>query len=169
MRANLPSPAFAHPEGSSSGGDVFVERRSSAHRRAPAAFPPSFSPQRRRRSRGRRKTDGGAYVDVYDWRTWAMAASVLVLSLCDGVMTALQVQWGTATEANPIMAKAMEWGGMYGFYAVKALLTAFPLAIIMLHKEWAIGRLAARICLWCYILVSSYHIYLVQVHGTLSS
>jgi len=45
---------------------------------------------------------------------------------------------------------------------VKAMLTALPLAVIILHKNWALGRRAARMCLWSYILVSLYHIYLVM-------
>ncbi len=169
MRTNLPSPAFASRGGFHPGAGIFFERRAGADRRIPASFPPSFSSHRRRRSGGRRRTDGGAYVDIYDWRTWAVAIAVLALSFCDAIVTGLQVHWGGAEEANPVMAKAMEWGGMYGFYAVKAVMTAFPLAIIMMHKEWALGRLAARFCLWCYILVSSYHIYLIEVHKTLGS
>ena len=40
-------------------------------------------------------------------------------------------------------------------------MTILPVAIIMLHKEWALGRYAARLCLWSYIILSLYHMYLI--------
>jgi len=88
---------------------------------------------RRRRSAGRRKTDSGGYIDIYD----------------------------VLTEANPLMNTVIQWGGVYTFFSIKAAMTAFPLAIIILHREWLLGRFAARLCLWCYILVSIYHLWLV--------
>jgi hypothetical protein len=40
-------------------------------------------------------------------------------------------------------------------------MTIVPMAILMLHKEWTLGRYAARLCLCSYIVVSLYHLYLV--------
>ena len=69
---------------------------------------------------------------------------------------------GRITEANPLMRSLLDLGGVYLFLGVKAALTALALSIIILHKNWELGRRAARVCLWSYILVAIYHIYLVS-------
>jgi hypothetical protein len=40
-------------------------------------------------------------------------------------------------------------------------MTALPLAIIILHKEWPLARYVARVCLWFYVVILIYHLYLV--------
>ncbi len=138
-----------------------MERRSGLDRRRSAVKPPLFSRRRRRRNPGRRASDRAGYVDIYDTRTWLVTAAILTLSLLDGVLTGLQLRQGLATEANPLMRAVLDHGGIFGFYSVKAALTALALSVIILHKNWALGRRAARLCLWSYILVAIYHIYLV--------
>lgn len=139
-----------------------VERRSGIVRRR-RGLPLLFSSPRRRRSKGRRKTDEADYVDIYDFRTWAVTISILVLSLIDALLTWFQISQGRASEANPLMYAVIRWGGAYPFFGVKIAMTAFPLAILMLHKEWRLARFAARICLWSYILIALYHFYLVSI------
>ena len=126
------------------------------------SFPPRFSSFRRRRSRGRRKTDLGGYVDIYDRSSWIVALTVMALSFVDAVMTVLQVEKGIVREANPIMSAVLAWGGAYAFFSLKAAMTAFALAIIIIHKEWALARYMARLCLGCYIIIIVYHMYLVS-------
>lgn len=139
----------------------YVERRSGGGRRKPPKFPRLFSAYSRRRKWGRRSCDGSGYVDIYDVRTWAIALSVLILSILDGLLTSLQISAGRVTEANPFLEHVLASGGSAAFFAIKATLTALALAVIVLHKEWRIGKIAARFCLWSYILVAVYHIYLV--------
>lgn len=103
------------------------------------------------------------YVDIYDIRTWGMAVSVIVLSLLDAVLTHQHLASGSAFEANPIMQAVIHAGGMPAFYAVKGFLTVTAIAIIMLHKEWRFGKYAARICLWAYIFLSLYHLYVIHI------
>src|SRR5512140_1748577 len=93
----------------------FVERRSGLDRRKQIPFPTFRSTLRRRRSAGRRKSDCG-YVDQYDPRTWGLALSVLVLSIFDAVLTALQILQGRSREANPLMAAVIHYGGMWTFF-----------------------------------------------------
>jgi hypothetical protein len=143
----------------------FVERRSGKDRRAHATFPPKFSSFRRRRSSGRRKTDRGGYIDIYDRGSWAVAISVLILSGIDAILTILQLKRGVIREANPVMDMVLSWGGIYTFFSLKAAMTAFALAIIMIHKEWLLARYMARVCLGCYVLILCYHIYLVSVNA----
>jgi hypothetical protein len=139
---------------------VRVERRSGVDRRQTRRAP-LFTRIRRRRSAGRRRTDKNGYIDIYDFRTRALAASIIVLSLLDAVLTAAQLQTGRITEANPVMAQIILVGGLPTFFAFKVAMTALPLALIILHKEWALGRIAARFCLWVYICLMVYHAYLL--------
>jgi hypothetical protein len=147
---------YLHP----STGKVLVDRRSGIDRRDPA-FKFLFGHPRRRKKGGRRKTDRGGYVDIYDVRTLSVVTAVLILSFMDAVLTGLQVFKGSARELNPILHLAISYGGIPALFVVKAAMTAVPMAVILIHKEWTLGRYAARLCLWSYILVSVYHLYLV--------
>jgi hypothetical protein len=143
-------------------GRIYPEKRKNGERRVPQRFFSIFvNPFRRRRSKGRRKTDRGSYVDVYDSRTWFIAIAVLILSGIDAVMTALHMTGGTAAELNPIMAAIIQHGGLPAFFGAKAVMTVFPMAVIVVHKEWPLGKFAARTCLWAYALLSLYHLYLI--------
>jgi hypothetical protein len=100
-------------------------------------------------------------VDIYDLRTWSITIAVLLLSMMDALLTGFHVRRGFATELNPIMNAVLIKGGLPTFFLVKATMTIVPMAILMLHKEWTLGRYAARLCLCSYIVVSLYHLYLV--------
>jgi len=143
-------------------GQLRAERRSGVDRRRRASFGDLFAAKpRRRRSRGRRKTDKGAYVDTYDSTTWSIAIAVLILSLIDALLTRMYLVRGSAEELNPILREIINCGGMISFFAAKVAMTVLPMAIIVVHKEWALGRYAARLCLLAYILLTCYHIYLI--------
>jgi hypothetical protein len=146
--------------------DESFDRRSGPNRRTARLLQALLTRHRRRYSSGRRGYDCG-YVDFYDGRTWAVALSVLVLSFCDSVMTVLQVTQGTVREGNPLLYHVLLYYGPWAFFGLKAGVTALALAVIVLHKEWRFGRLAARTCLWIYIGISLYHAYLVLVHSSL--
>jgi len=138
------------------------ERRSGIDRRSPSKFSSVFiNSFRRRKSKGRRKTDKGAYVDVYDSRSWLIAIAVLIMSCLDALLTGLYLTRGSAQELNPVMDSVISHGGLPSFFVVKAAMTVFPMAIILIHKEWALGKFAARLCLWAYVLLCLYHAYLI--------
>jgi hypothetical protein len=145
-------------------GKILPERRSGVTRRAPSAISSIFSSRhRRRKSKGRRKTDRGAYVDIYDSRSWCIAIAVLILSCLDALLTGMHMIRGSAREMNPVMDAVINHGGLPAFFGVKAAMTVFPIAIIFIHKEWALGRFAARLCLWAYVLLTLYHMYLIYL------
>ncbi len=146
-----------------------VERRSGLNRRKERGFPPLFSAHRSRRAKGRRAADKAGYVDVYDLRCWGVAVSVLVLSFADAVLTGMQIGAGRVQEMNPLMGALIRSTGIYSFVSLKAAITALPLAVIVLHKEWTLARYAARICLWSYIMVAAYHVYLIFGRHSLSA
>jgi len=142
-------------------GNPVHEKRAGENRRRRASFPPAFSSYRRRRSSGRRLTDPAGYVDIYDAGSWRVAISILLLSTLDAVLTGMQIRTGYFREANPLMNAVLVYGGVHSFVSIKLAMTAIPLAIIVLHKEWAVARFAARLCLWAYILLTFYHLYLI--------
>lgn len=142
----------------------YVEKRSGIDRRNSASFWELLSRRpRRRRSRGRRKTDKGAYIDIYDSRTWSIAIAVLLLSVLDAFLTRMHLLRGSAQELNPLMKSIIDLGGYPVFFTAKIAMTIFPMAIIVIHKEWTFGRYAARLCLWAYVLLTCYHLYLLFV------
>jgi len=143
-------------------GEMRTERRSGADRRYPPFFASLFARgPRRRKSRGRRKTDKGAYVDIYDAKTWSIATAVVILSLIDAFLTWMHLDRGTARELNPMLKEIIDHGGLPAFFAAKGALTVFPIAVIMVHKEWALGKYAARLCLLAYIIIFCYHLFLI--------
>jgi hypothetical protein len=145
-----------------SSGKLLTERRSGVDRRDSESFFAFLaSRHRRRKSRGRRATDKAAYVDIYDSRTWCIVIAVLLLSLMDALLTGLHLTGGSARELNPILNAVLAHGGLPAFFTVKAAMTILPMAVIMIHKEWTLGRYAARLCLLTYVLLSFYHIYLI--------
>jgi hypothetical protein len=143
-------------------GKICIERRSNANRRTPVSIWTLFSHRpRRRKSRGRRKTDKGTYVDIYDKKSWCIAIAVLVLSLLDAFLTRMHLVRGSAREWNPFLNAIINHGGLPAFFVVKVIMTFFPMAIILIHKEWSWGRFAARLCLFVYILLTCYHLFLI--------
>jgi hypothetical protein len=143
-------------------GKILAERRSGLDRRIPASFSAFItSRQRRRKSRGRRKTDPGAYVDIYGSRAWSVIIAILILSFMDALLTGLHMAKGSARELNPILGAILTYGGLPAFFSFKAAMTIIPIAVIMIHKEWTLGKYAVRLCFWAYILLSIYHLYLI--------
>jgi len=102
-------------------------------------------------------------VDIYDRRSWVVAVSILLLSFLDAAFTIFHLQAGQVREANPLLDHVLEFGGFYTFFSVKSAMTAFALAIIMLHKEWQLARFAVHVTLISYGLVTAYHAYLLLI------
>jgi hypothetical protein len=59
------------------------------------------------------------------------------------------------------MNLALESGGIYAFFGIKSALTALPLAILVMHKEWKMAKVTIRICLCSYVLIILYHLVLI--------
>jgi hypothetical protein len=143
-------------------GKTCIDRRSNVNRRASISIWTVLSKGfRRRKSRGRRKTDKGAYVDVYDSKSLCIAIAVLVLSLLDAFLTRMHLVRESAQEWNPLLNAIINHGGLPAFFAVKGLMTILPMAVILVLKEWDWGRYAARFCLFAYILITCYHLFLI--------
>ena len=73
---------------------------------------------------------------------------------------------GSARELNPLLNVILDWGGLPAFYSAKAAMTILPISVILIHKEWALARYAARLVLWAYVLLGFYHLYLLsKIHS----
>lgn len=113
-----------------------------------------------RRRLGRR--DGEAqniYVDRYDAWDWVLVLGVLGLSLLDMVFTLVHLDAG-GTEANPVMAWALEWGGQGGFKAVKIATTVIGLLVLLVHVRFRRVRALLSVAFVVYAGVFAFHIYL---------
>ncbi len=140
---------------------VPTDRRLGPDRRRHNFWRALFSKHRRRRNTGRRAQDTIGYVDYYDRKTWLLAGLLFGLSLLDAAFTGFEISGGSVREANPLMRLTMSQGGMGAFFAIKAALTALPLAILMMHKEWRLARITVWVCISSYLLINLYHLYIV--------
>ena len=120
--------------------DFPSERRSGIDRRQKAVFPwslESFRGSRRyeRRWEDRRK---GYYVDRYSRRIGMVVLITVILSIVDALLTLHLVSLG-AQEINPVM-DFMLTKGPYAFLAVKYILTAVGLLLLLIHKNYRVYR-----------------------------
>ena len=111
--------------------DLVHERRTGIDRRERATGLFSRHWLIGRRKIGRRDGEtSNIYVDRYDAWDWTLVLGVLGLSLLDMVFTLIHLEAG-GTEANPVMAWALEWGGHGGFKAVKIVTTVIGLLVLL--------------------------------------
>lgn len=74
------------------------------------------------------------------WTFW-LAASILVFNLIDGILTLLVVNFGLATEANPLMDATLHWGGV-PFMLVKTSLVSLGVYLLYLRRERVLASTA---------------------------
>jgi len=115
-----------------------------------------FSPRRRGPRRAR---DGSiASTDWYEPRWMVIAVAILLLSICDAVLTLTLIGHG-ALEENPVMAVLVR-GSTGGFAAVKLGLTAAGVMLLMaLARVRAFGRLPVGTLL--YLVLAAYSLLIV--------
>jgi hypothetical protein len=99
------------------------------------------------------------YVDRYGGWDWVLVVGVLALSLCDMVFTLFHLQAG-GTEANPVMAWTLEWGGHGGFKAVKIATTIVGLLVLLVHVRFRRVRTLLSLAFLVYASVFGFHLYL---------
>jgi hypothetical protein len=140
--------------------DLVHERRAGMDRREEATVPWSRYWLLGRRRHGRRWGEReNIYVDRYSGWDWFLVAGVLTLSLLDMVFTLIHLQAG-GTEANPVMAWALEWGGHGGFKAVKIATTVIGLLVLLVHVRFKRVRTLLAFAFLVYGAVFLFHIYL---------
>lgn len=89
------------------------------------------------------------------WSFW-LAAAILVFNLLDGIMTLAVVHAGLASEANPLMATSLSWGGV-PFMLVKTGLVSMGVYVLYLRRERLLGRAALVGLTAVYVAIIAYH------------
>jgi len=118
-----------------------------------------------RRQGGRRDGEQlNIYVDRYARNELALIIGVLVLSLLDMFFTLVHLEAG-GTEANPIMAWTLTWGGEGAFKAVKVATTVLALAVLLLHVRFQRVRSLLTFAFILYAGVLLFHFYLAHVRA----
>lgn len=83
--------------------------------------------------------------------------ALVVLNLFDLVSTQLWVHTGLTTEANPVMAQAMDMSSL-SFGAAKMGLVMFSVGLLWMHRDKRFARIAVLPALMLYVLVSGGHV-----------
>lgn len=103
-------------------------------------------------------------MDRYSRTEIALVIGVLVLSLLDMFFTLVHLEAG-GTEANPIMAWTLAWGGEGAFKAVKVATTVLALAVLLLHVRFQRVRSLLTFAFVLYAGVLLFHFYLAHVRA----
>ena len=139
------------------------ERRSHADRRERATGLISRFSLFGRRAQGRRVGErDNIYVDRYSVAEYLLVGGILILSILDMVFTLIHLNAG-GTEANPVMAWTLEWGGQDGFGMVKLVTTLIGLGILLVHVRFRRVKHLLGFAFLVYASVFIFHLYLVWV------
>jgi len=140
--------------------DLVHERRTGIDRRerSTGVFSRHWLTGRRRDGRRTGERDN-IYVDRYGLWDWVLVVGVLSLSLLDMVFTLIHLNAG-GTEANPVMAWALAWGGHGAFKAVKIFTTVAGLLVLLVHVRFRRVRTLLSIAFLVYAGVFVFHLYL---------
>ena len=118
-----------------------------------------------RRKGGRRDDEArNIYVDRYSTAEWVMVIGILVLSVLDMVFTILHLNAG-GTEANPVMAWALEWGGQRAFETVKLASTFLGLFVLLVHIRFRRVKMLLTFAFAVYASVFVFHLYLIWLRS----
>jgi hypothetical protein len=118
-----------------------------------------------RRKGGRRTAEArNIYVDRYSTAEWVLVLGILVLSVLDMVFTILHLKAG-GTEANPVMAWALEWGGQRAFEIVKLASTFLGLFVLLVHVRFRRVKTLLAFAFAVYASVFVFHLYLIWLRS----
>ncbi len=118
-----------------------------------------------RRKGGRRGDEAkNIYVDRYSTAEWVLVIGVLVLSVLDMMFTILHLDAG-GTEANPVMAWALEWGGQRAFEIVKLASTFLGLFVLLVHVRFRRVKTLLAFAFAIYASVFVFHLYLIWLRS----
>ena len=114
-----------------------------------------------RRKSGRREEEReNVYMDRYTRGELLLVLGVLTLSILDMVLTLQHLAVG-GTEANPIMAWALDSGGNALFKIVKIATTVIGLGVLLIHVRFRKVKALLTFAFVLYTAVFIFHMYLV--------
>ncbi|MHC4339544.1 MAG: DUF5658 family protein [Planctomycetota bacterium] len=116
-----------------------------------------------RRRGGRRAGESdNIYVDRYTGLELFLILGILVLSLLDMVFTLIHLEAG-GTEANPLMAWTLAWGGNPAFTSVKLVSTLLGLFVLLIHVRFRRVKTLLGLAFALYAGIFLFHTYLSLV------
>lgn len=86
------------------------------------------------------------------------ALTIIFLSALDGAATVFEVSTGRAIEANPVMAKLMDFS-YATFISVKLLITVLGVVFLLSVSEYKLARVGIHSLAVMYTLVVFYHMF----------
>ena len=94
-----------------------------------------------RRETARREEDRtrSYFFDRYNQRMFAAITAILMLSICDALLTLILIERGSS-ELNPVMAYFLDYGPL-SFIIAKYLLTSFGVFILLIFKNVFISKI----------------------------
>ena len=107
------------------------------------------------------------YVDLYEPHLFFLSVAVVCMSCIDAFMTLNLIQNGKAMEWNPVMAVLIQHN-VHSFIAVKYMLTALPILILLAHKSFTLfGKIKINRLLYLffggYLALNLYEIVLTVI------
>jgi hypothetical protein len=135
------------------------DRRNVDRRQAPTPIFSRYWLKGRRRGARRDGEGNNIYVDKYSITEVLLVFGILVLSVLDMYFTLVHLDAG-GTEANPVMAAFLEWGGYPLFKLVKLATTFLGLGILLVHVRFKKVRTLLGFAFLIYFGVFIFHIYL---------
>lgn len=99
------------------------------------------------------------YVDRYLPRDVALAVAILVLNILDAVLTLSYIHVKGGAEANPLARQLMEMGTGWFMFS-KAIVVAFCVLFLLVHKMFKYVRPAMIFLFAFYSALLVYHVYL---------
>jgi hypothetical protein len=116
-----------------------------------------------RRVSGRRKAEGGIYVDRLSPRVVTLVLFVVCCSALDALLTLMHIQQG-GHEANPVMEMAMNQGTT-SFIAAKMALTSLGTVLLAIHQNFWLGMRGLYALALIYAGLLVYHL-IIYSYGT---
>lgn len=104
----------------------------------------------------------GLYVEVYGTKLFIASLFLVVLSVADALFTLHHIERG-ARELNPTMNLLLEMG-VDEFFYMKYSLTCLAVLFLCVHKNFSWVKETIVALIMVYILVISWHLYLLAVY-----
>lgn len=136
-----------------------LQRSMNDRRQRPTPFLSRFWLFGRRRAGRREDETENIYIDRYSAGEWFLVIGVLVLSVADMFYTLVHLDAG-GTEANPVMAQMLEWGGYNLFKIVKLFATVAGLFVLLVHVRFRRVKTLLSFAFLLYAGVFIFHLYL---------
>jgi hypothetical protein len=117
----------------------------------------TFIGGRRRTVRREEERKKYTFVDLYSTPLFLALLLLLILNVSDSYLTITLIKNNVAAEANPIMAFYLEYGHL-PFFTAKFLITAIPIFIFCICKNFSITKASLVSAIFIYLSIITYEL-----------